>query len=159
MASRIVSTLLGGGIEGAGKGISMVINSIKGRNPEDAAKLEQIKAETEQLQEKYAADFALAGLQGQIDLVKGQLDINKNEASSGSTFVAGWRPFIGWVCGAGLASDIILRPFVIWIVNLCGKHADYPQLDMATLLPVLLGMLGLAAARSYDKTQGTSNGH
>lgn len=159
MATGIVATLLGGGIEGAGKGISMVIDHIKGKSPEDAAKLEQMKLDAETLQAKYGAEFALAKLQGEMDEVKGQLDVNKTEASSGSVFVAGWRPYIGWVCGTGLASDILVRPFVVWVSNMCGKAAEYPKLDMATLLPVLLGMLGLAAARSYDKVQGTGNGH
>ena len=36
------------------------------------------------------------------ELAKGQLEINKAEAASGSVFKGGWRPFIGWVCGMRL---------------------------------------------------------
>ncbi|NQV36263.1 MAG: hypothetical protein HQ515_26460, partial [Phycisphaeraceae bacterium] len=28
-----------------------------------------------------------------------QIELNKIEAGHRSIFVAGWRPFIGWVCG------------------------------------------------------------
>ena len=31
------------------------------------------------------------------ELAKGQLEVNKTEAASKSLFVAGWRPFIGWI--------------------------------------------------------------
>ena len=35
-------------------------------------------------------------------------EINKVEAQHRSRFVAGWRPFIGWVCGSALAYNYLL---------------------------------------------------
>ena len=85
--------------------------------------------------------------------------VNKQEAANNSVFVAGWRPFIGWICGSALASDFMVRPLATWIATLSGHPIQYPSLDLSTLLTLLLGMLGLGAMRSYDKTNGTSNGH
>lgn len=84
---------------------------------------------------------------GDLDLLLGQLDINKQEAAHKSLFVAGWRPFIGWVCGLGLAYNVLLSPFLgIWLV--------VPTVDPSLLYPVMLGMLGLAGARSWEKSKG-----
>ena len=33
-----------------------------------------------------------------LTMVQGQMAINQVEASNESTFVADWRPFIGWAC-------------------------------------------------------------
>ena len=40
------------------------------------------------------------------------LEINKQEASHASIFVAGWRPFVGWCCGFGLLYASILEPLM-----------------------------------------------
>ena len=49
------------------------------------------------------------------ELAKGQLAVNKAEAESGSLFIGGWRPFVGWVCGIGLMYNVILSQFLaIW---------------------------------------------
>ena len=96
-------------------------------------------------------------LQGKIlDQVSAQMDINKVEAASSSTFVAGWRPFIGWVCGTGLAVQFLIGPLATWIADLVGKHIVFPTLDMGTLLTLLLGMLGLGGMRSWEKVSGAS---
>ena len=98
-----------------------------------------------------AAQAALeaAGQKGELDLLLGQLEVNKVEAASKSLFVSGWRPFIGWVCGVGLMYNVLLSPFLdIWF--------DMPSVDPALLYPVLMGMLGLAGARTFEKTKGVS---
>ena len=43
-----------------------------------------------------------------------QAEINKIEAAHISIFVAGWRPFIGWVCGVGILWAFIIQPIAIW---------------------------------------------
>ena len=116
------------------------------------------------LPDKVANDAAKAQLtstevQGAIAEIAGQLDVNKAEAASNSMFVAGWRPAVGWICGLGLGVDVIVRPLVSFTSAALGHPINLPALDMSTLLPLLLGMLGLGAMRSFDKTQGTSNGH
>jgi len=79
-----------------------------------------------------------------------QIAVNTAEASSPSLFVAGWRPFIGWVCGAGLTYQFLLFPFVSWF-SAMGHVSPPPVLDVGTLSSLITGMLGLAGMRSYEK--------
>jgi len=111
-----------------------------------------------------AAKIQLIEMQtkGELDQITGQLTVDQAEAGSKSTFVAGWRPFVGWACGAAFVYVYILQPFmqfalVAFKVNF--DIAKMPALDIADMMPVLLGMLGLGAMRSYDKTSGNGNGH
>jgi hypothetical protein len=104
------------------------------------------------------AKLALLQLQqgGELAQMTAQMDIDKAEAANASTFTSGWRPFVGWVCGAGLACDVIVRPLFNWGAALSGQAAQWPALDMSTLMPLLLGMLGLGAYRTYEKVQGVT---
>jgi len=78
-----------------------------------------------------------------------QLEVNKVEAAHKSLFVAGWRPAIGWVCGLGLLYNVLLHPILsVWV--------ELPPVDTEALTPVMMGMLGLGAMRSYEKVQGVS---
>lgn len=79
----------------------------------------------------------------------GQIEVNKVEAGHSSLFVAGWRPFIGWVGGVGLAYNFIVSPFIDFMVE-----GPMPELDSATLLTLVLAMLGVGAQRSFDKVKG-----
>lgn len=80
-----------------------------------------------------------------------QVELNKVEATHSSIFVAGWRPFIGWVSGVGLAWQTILQPIVSWIATVNGYTGDFPILDSGTLMTLLLAMLGVGTMRSVDK--------
>ncbi len=81
-----------------------------------------------------------------------QTEIAKLEASHRSLFVAGWRPFIGWVCGITLAYSYILRDIMIWLFDAQGM----PALDHETLTTLLYALLGLGGFRSLEKIQGRS---
>tara|TARA_R110000851_G_scaffold205643_1_gene357685 strand:- start:436 stop:816 length:381 start_codon:yes stop_codon:yes gene_type:complete len=82
------------------------------------------------------------------EIIELQTKINEIEASHRTVFVAGWRPFIGWVCGVALAYNFVIRDLFIWIT----KTADAPPaLQMEHLMTVLLGMLGLGGLRTYEK--------
>ena len=83
------------------------------------------------------------------ELAKGQLEVNKVEAAHHSIFVSGWRPCIGWVCALGLLYNTILS-------NILGIWVEVPEIDTTLLVPVMMGMLGLGAMRSYEKVQGVS---
>lgn len=85
-----------------------------------------------------------------------QVELNKVEAASGSLFVAGWRPFVGWVGGFGLAYSTILQPLSSWIAMVAGYAGGFPSIDNQLLLYVLGGMLGLGAQRTYEKVKGVS---
>ncbi len=89
--------------------------------------------------------------------VMGQIEINKIEAASANVFVAGWRPFIGWVCGGAYAYTFVVQPFLVFVLTALGKHIDtsqLPKLDWSELGLVLFGMLGLGAMRTYEKRNG-----
>ena len=83
-----------------------------------------------------------------------QSEINKVEAASSSVFVAGWRPFIGWVLGCALGFQFILRPFLIWGCDIAHVPVmNIPGLD-DNLWQLMTGMLGLGGLRTYEKAQG-----
>ena len=103
---------------------------------EDKDKKNQIAYELSTMAEKHAQE-----------LRKGQLEVNKTEAAHKSLFVAGWRPAIGWICGMALLYSTILAPILgIWFT--------VPPVDRALLTSVLMGMLGLGAMRTVEKTKG-----
>lgn len=90
---------------------------------------------------------------GELAQLIAQTDINKAEATNPNMFVAGWRPFVGWVCGMGLLSQFIIRPLATWIAALLGHAIIYPTLEMGTLMTLLGGMLGLGGMRTVEKLQ------
>jgi|SRR5581483_4405151 len=144
MAS-IVTNLLSGGLL---QGVNGLIDRIKGKSPEDAAKLAELAA-------KYQDDLLAADMQAR----QMQADVNKAEASNASVFVAGWRPFVGWVCGCGLAIQLGVNPIATWIAALLHHPVAFPSLDMGTLFTLLAGMLGLGGMRTYEKLNGAAGNH
>lgn len=114
----------------------------------DPAKAHEAKLELLKLQQS----GELAKLAAETDLIKGQLEINKVEAGSDSIWVAGWRPFAGWVGGAALAYAAILEPLLRFAAQVgFGYIGFFPVLDTTITMQVLFGLLGLGAYRSYDK--------
>lgn len=107
-----------------------------------AAKLELLKMQQ---------NGELAQLASNTELAKAQLEVNAEEAKNSSIFVAGWRPFIGWVCGAAFAWNWIGLPVGIFAAALMDKELHLSAADMSEMLPVLLGMLGLGALRTTEK--------
>ena len=94
-----------------------------------------------------------------MEIQKAQLEINKAEAQSASLFVAGWRPSVGWVCSFGLAWACILQPFIVSALVIYSKWPEFkvddlPRADMATMMPVLVGMLGMGGLRTVEKIKG-----
>ena len=84
-----------------------------------------------------------------------QMAINKEEASSGSLFKGGWRPFVGWVCGVAFCYHFIIQPVIIFIVAMSGVDIpELPKFEMNTLLTVLGGLLGIGGLRTYEKQKG-----
>ena len=81
-------------------------------------------------------------------LLEIQTRINEIEAQHRTVFVAGWRPFIGWVCGVALAYNFVVRDLFIWAIK---PEEVPPALQMEHLMTVLLGMLGLGGLRTYEK--------
>lgn len=98
----------------------------------------------------------LAELSAHVKLLSGQLEINKAEASHSSVFVAGWRPFVGWVCGFSLAYVAVIEPLMRFIAKMSGYAGEFPAIDTNLTMQVLLGMLGLVAARTREKEKGVN---
>lgn len=76
-------------------------------------------------------------------------ELSKIEAQHRSVFVAGWRPFIGWVCGVGLSFTFVLNPIIQWITSSPG-----PELPSEIMYNMVLALLGLGALRTAEKFQG-----
>jgi len=95
-----------------------------------------------------------AQLAAAVQLVQGQLDINKTEAASSSLFTSGWRPAIGWCCAAALTAQYIARPMLQWVGVMTGH--DWPILPGIddNLWQLMLGMLGLGGLRTFERVKG-----
>lgn len=125
--------------------VANLINSAVTRIWPDATEAEKAKLELLKLE-----------LTAVWENAKAQLEVNAAEAQNQSIFVAGWRPFVGWVCGIAFAYQFIVLPIVLLVCSIMGKSVPLPAFDFTTMLNVLLGMLGLGAMRSYEKTKGIS---
>mgnify|MGYP003632148460 FL=1 len=101
---------------------------------------------------EYAMEFT-----GELQVMLAQIQVNMEEAKSGSLFKGGWRPGCGWTCVLALFYNTILQPiFVFAAAILMPDPPVLPVVDLTVLMPVLMGMLGLGAMRSYEKKSGVA---
>ena len=100
---------------------------------EDKDQKAKLAHELATMADKHAQALALA-----------QIKVNQEEAK-GNWFQSSWRPLIGWICGLSLAINYLISPIC------AGFGIMIPQADMAVMMPLLLGMLGIAGMRSVDK--------
>jgi hypothetical protein len=133
----MLDKLIGGGLVTAAEGVANIIDRF---------------VETDE--EKQAAELIKAKLMMKPSLA--QIELNKVEAGHRSIFVAGWRPFIGWVCGLALLWHFILFDLLTWVtVNFFPHVTELPELSgTETLVTVLLSLLGLGAMRTAEKIGG-----
>lgn len=110
---------------------------------------QKAQAQLELLKMQQAGEFK--ELDASVQLALGQMEVNKVEAASESTFKSGWRPAIGWVCAFGLLYQLLLRPLLGWAAANYFKWSMPPSLEMDTLGTLLFGMLGLGAFRTVEK--------
>ena len=105
--------------------------------------------------EKQKAEIIIKEMEIEAGRISSQQEVNKAEAASGSLFVAGWRPFIGWVCGCALLYEFIVRPLGIWSVAVWLPGGPIlPSISSDGMLwELMFGMLGLAGLRSFEKTR------
>ena len=100
-----------------------------------------------------AAKLELIKLQQSGELA--QIAVNTEEAKHPSVFVSGWRPAIGWVCGAACAWNWIGLPVVkTALLVFADKTLPLAPADLTDMLPVLLGMLGLGGLRTIERLNG-----
>tara|TARA_R110000787_G_scaffold143488_5_gene257264 strand:- start:40909 stop:41319 length:411 start_codon:yes stop_codon:yes gene_type:complete len=133
----MLDKLIGGSLVTAAEGVANIIDRF---------------VETDE--EKQAAELIKAKLMMKPSLA--QIELNKVEAGHRSIFVAGWRPFIGWVCGLALLWHFILFDLLTWVtVNFFPHVSELPELTgTETLVTVLLSLLGLGAMRTVEKFGG-----
>ena len=91
-----------------------------------------------------------------VMVIQGQLEINKVEAGSVSVFVSGWRPAIGWICGAACAWNWVGLPLAKFVMLAIGRPITMSPADLGEMLPVLIGMLGLGGLRTAEKINGVA---
>ena len=109
--------------------------------------------------EKRAAELVMIKLaQKPAEL---QVGLNKIESAHRSIFVAGWRPYIGWVLGTSLALYYLPQfamASVLWVRVCWGEQVlvPYPITDIKGLIELIMGMLGLAGLRTIEKFGGIS---
>jgi|SRR3989304_86535 len=154
-AAPLIATALGGPLAGsavkflAGKlgteeTPEAIEQAIAGMTPADMIRLKE-------LDNQFKIEMAKNGIQ--IDLA--QIGVNVEEAKSTRLFIAGWRPFVGWVCGFALLYAAIIEPITRFIARVAFRYeGDFPVVEIAVTLPVLLGMLGLGAMRTTEKVKG-----
>jgi len=105
---------------------------------------------------KLAHEVATMAQRHAQELAKAQLEVNKAEAQHKSLFVSGWRPAVGWCCVFGMMGNFMVIPFANFVLALLEIDVTVPLIDTATMMPVLMGMLGLGAMRTYEKRTGVS---
>lgn len=107
------------------------------------------------------ADFAKRAQQQDFQLLLGQIEVNKEEAKSASTFASGWRPAIGWVCATSLAVYYIPR-FVIgttlWAIQAYHTKSlpPMPEMGIGDIIGLVSALLGMAGLRTVEKWQGVA---
>ena len=119
------------------------VSGLLGKIVEDKDQRKALAHEIATMTEKYAQENALA-----------QMAVNKAEAASSSIFVSGWRPATGWVCVLGMAGNFIVTPFANFVLALLEVEVVIPLVPLDTMMPVLLGLLGLGGLRTLEKTKG-----
>ena len=133
---------IGGILEGAADLIDIFYDS------------DEEKAEAKLKLIKLQQDGKLKEFEAKQKVMLAQMEVNKVEASHKSIFVAGWRPFVGWVCGFGVLYSFIVHPLIEWACVIFKLEIVAPKLETAILINLLLGMLGMAGVRAYEKIKG-----
>ena len=84
-----------------------------------------------------------------------QIEVNKIEAASSSLFVAGWRPFVGWVGAAALAYAALIEPISRFVATVIFNYTGlFPILNTEITLQILMALLGFGGMRSFEKAKG-----
>ena len=135
---------IGDEAEGIGKGISDGASGIRyllsGELPPDTrVKLQELLLKFEELEQK---------------ALRGQVDINIEEAKSASLFKSGWRPALAWVGVIGMFYHYIIFPFLLWYIEFAHLNVNAPMLDTEGLMALVSAMLGIGGFRTYEKLKG-----
>lgn len=95
----------------------------------------------------------LAALDADVKLAMGQMEVNKTEAASGNSYASSWRPTIGYICAVGLAYNFLIYPLALWGSAIWFPEVKPPVLATENLMELVIGMLGLAGLRTFEKVR------
>jgi hypothetical protein len=146
MVMNLLGLVASGGVGELMKGVGSLAKDIRSAitgeiSPEKKAELEQKLLELE---------FASQ---------KAQTDINIEEAKHQSIFVAGWRPFIGWICGTALFYHFIGHPLLVWAVSIFKLSITPPVINTESLLSLVFALLGMGGLRTVEKIKSVQDKH
>ena len=95
----------------------------------------------------------LADIDARLKIMLAQADINKAEAASSNRYASSWRPTIGYICAVGIAYNFIIYPFLVWGAAIYAPYMEVPKLANDNLMELVVGMLGLAGFRTFEKVK------
>lgn len=149
--SKLVAPMVGETVKNIGEGVSILANGLRSAitgeiSPESKAQIEKLIIQADSLDRQ------------------SQTEINKIEAAHKSIFIAGWRPFIGWICGVSLGMNFIIFPMAEWYMGYLemlgfGVRIILPKLDMGQLIPLVFALLGIGGMRTYEKLKNVQGRH
>ena len=96
---------------------------------------------------KLAHDLATMADNHAQEIALQQIEVLKLDAK-GNWFQSSWRPLAGYTTVLGLMVNFLISPIA------AGFGVDIPQADAGVMMPLLLGMLGLGGARSFERVKG-----
>ena len=99
------------------------------------------------LRSKLSHEIATMSQKAADENALAQIEVNKAEAQ-GNWFQSSWRPATAWVCLLGFLVNFLISPLA------APFGIIVPQADTSVMMPVLMGMLGLAGARSVERIKG-----
>ena len=105
---------------------------------------------------KLAHDLATMAEKHALQLAKGQIETNKEQAKHPSLFVAGARPAIMWICALGLLTQFFIMPIAEWATAIWMPEITLPSLATGELMTLTLSLLGLGGMRSFEKSKGVA---
>lgn len=135
-----------------GSGLGEKITDLIGKRVTDVNLAANLAAEARKLVEDHQHELTVKAMDLEAQIAAAQSATNQIEAGSQSLFKSGWRPAIGWICGAALLYQMLLRPLLGFALQHLMAMPP-PSLEMDTLLTLLFAILGLGAYRTYEKTR------
>lgn len=148
-----LATALGGPLAGAA--VSFIADKLGASDQTQSTVAQLVQGvdpvKLKQIDDDFRLHMSTLGIQLQL----AQIQVNDTEAKSINVFIAGWRPFVGWVGGSALAYAAIVEPIARFTAQVgYGYHGPFPMIDTTLTLQVLTGLLGLGAMRTVEKHQG-----
>ena len=97
--------------------------------------------------DRAAQDVAIAEINQVVAAAAAKVgDAMLEDAKSQRFFNSGWRPYLGWMGGAGLTVHFLVFPLASMFVP-----SLVSPLDVGSLMPLVLTLLGLGGLRTVEK--------